>query len=68
MPRPKPSMAAPEHVEIIAQFSYRAFGCFISRSFDEVLRQVIREGNRTARTAKNLGDEVKSLLKSESAE
>jgi hypothetical protein len=68
MSRPKPSKVAPERVEIIAQFSYRAFGCFISRSFDEVLRQVIREGNKTALTAKNLEDEMKALLESESAE
>ena len=68
MPRPKPSMAAPEHVEIIAQFSYRAFGCFISRSFDEVVRQVIPEGNRTALAAKSFQDEVKAVLENEGAE
>jgi len=68
MPRPKPSKAAPEHAEIVVQFSYRAFGCFISRSFDEVVRQVIPEGNRTALAAKSFRDEVKAVLENEGAE
>jgi len=68
MTRPKPPKVAPEHVEIVAQFSYHAFGCFISRSFDEVVRQVIRAGYRTALTAKSLRDEVEEGLNSEGAE